>query len=598
MRAWRLERDAQDSYRRLATAADTALALETNLPWSPGLASCVSTAAIENLAIAEGTRMLRAATATEAEMLAEARMDSSPWVHAGGPAGDSWAEYDRRWRAVKATAHLRRVVADIGPPGNAGSAAILAWYASGGWRVDRAHRRFEEARQDLTWHGQLEQEFTSARIDYDTWLDRVVRTMTAAIVRDGVDTGNLIRQGDIFDTFVRDVDGPVAYVWVDAMRYELGATLGELLARVAPHVEVHAAVAAAPTITPVGMANLVPEASTRLSLALDGSALSVRVNGAVLRTPADRVDAIREVAGKGVLDIRLDDLAPQGEKELHKTIGNAPLIVVRSQEFDSTGESGMLSVAWAQFSNVKEVIRNVVARLGQVGVRRIVVTADHGFVALSRGLTSDRLVDPPSAGTGELHRRCWVGSAGVASDSTVRIPLAATGTPSDLDLIVPKGLAVFRAGGSKQFFHGGLSPQELIVPVVVVDTVPASAPAGVRVSVAIAGGRITTGAFAATVTFEGGDLFTSDLTVRVSAQGPSGGRVVGRVVSGDGFDAASGTVHLGRGVLPPVLTFQVTSNLDQGQVVVVEVLDARTGVRLGAAEAAVAANIVVEDDLE
>jgi hypothetical protein len=41
----------------------------------------------------------------------------------------------------------------------------------------------------------------------------------------------------------------------------------------------------------------------------------------------------------------------------------------------------------------------------------------------------------------------------------------------------------------------------------------------------------------------------------------------------------------------------VTTNLDRDTTVEVEVLDARTGVRLGGAEATVSAKIVVEDEL-
>ena len=55
--------------------------------------------------------------------------------------------------------------------------------------------------------------------------------------------------------------------------------------------------------------------------------------------------------------------------------------------------------------------------------------------------------------------------------------------------------------------------------------------------------------------------------------------------------------HCGRMAPPPVLTFQVTTNLERDTTVEIEVLDARTGVRLGGAEAVVAAKIVVEDDL-
>jgi hypothetical protein len=47
----------------------------------------------------------------------------------------------------------------------------------------------------------------------------------------------------------------------------------------------------------------------------------------------------------------------------------------------------------------------------------------------------------------------------------------------------------------------------------------------------------------------------------------------------------------------PVLTFQVTANLERGTALDIGVFDARTGVRLGGTEATVAAAIVVEDDL-
>jgi hypothetical protein len=271
------------------------------------------------------------------------------------------------------------------------------------------------------------------------------------------------------------------------------------------------------------------------------------------------------------------------------------LLLVRSQELDSAGESGMLNAAWSQFNAVLEMLRNLVARLGQAGVHRIVITADHGFVTLSRGLGPDRAIDPPPGGTGELHRRGWVGKGASTTPSTFRVSLASTGIPSDLDIIVPRGLAVFRAGGSKQFFHGGLSPQELLIPVIVVDTEPAPAPKELQVDVTIAGGRITTGAFAASVGFTG-NLFTTEITVRVLAQGPGKGAVA-RVVSGDGFDPTTGAVTLKADGTPPILTFQITVNLERNSAIDIEVFDARTGVRLGGTEATVSATIVVEDEL-
>ena len=596
LRAWWADPNHREQYGELAGQVDDELGLPGSLSWVPGLAACVTTKAIEKVAFAEAVRLLSTADAIGAGVLAEQRLRMSPWVQPQGPSGEAYATTARGWRAVVATAELLTLAAGTQPPKGTTPGALLDWYVEVGWTVDRAHRRFEIARNDLRILGTLERAFIEARIVHEKWLDATLLAFTTAVETRGFDIGSLVRQGDIHTRWVRDATGPVAYIWVDALRFELGTDLFEGLRADGHTVELYAAVAAAPTITPMGMANLTPAAGAGLSLDLAGSDLAIRISGTRVANVPDRIARLRAAHGDKVLDRTLETVAGQGEKELKRALGDSDLLLVRSQELDSAGESGMLNAAWSQFNAVLELLRNLVARLGQAGVRRIVITADHGFVTLSRGLGPDRAIDPPAGGTGELHRRGWVGKGASTTQSTLRVPLASTGIPTDLDIIVPRGLAVFRAGGPKQFFHGGLSPQELLIPVIVVNTEPAPAPKELQVDVTVAGGRITTGAFAATVDFSG-SLFTTEITVRVVAQGSTGG-VVARVVSGDGFDPATGAVTLRADCTPPVLTFQVTANLDRDTAVDIDVLDARTGVRLGGAEATVAAKIVVEEDLE
>ena len=521
--AWRTDPAYRGGYGAVARQVDEELGLASALDWADDLADCVATPAIEDLALAEAIRQLEAGEATAAGALAGQRLRISPWLQPQGPGGEAWATTARQWRAVRDTAELLRSVRENPAPTSCPPGPLLSWYVEAGWTVDRAHRRFEVARNDLRILGALEPTFTAARLAYEQWLDATLHAFTAAVESRGFDVGSLIRQGDIHARWVRDAPGPVAYVWVDALRFELGSDLCDGLRADGQAAELHAAVAAAPTITPVGMANLTPGAGAGLSLTLDGGNLAIRVGGVKVATVADRVALLRAAHGDHVLDRTLDAVAGQGEKELKRALGDADLLLVRSQELDSAGESGMLNAAWSQFSAVLEMLRNLVARLGQAGVRRIVITADHGFVTLSRALGPDRAIDPPAGGTGDLHRRGWVGKGASTTPSTLRVPVASTGVPSDLDLIVPRGLAVFRAGGSKQFFHGGLSPQELLIPVIVVDTEPARAPRELRVDVTVAGERITTGAFAASIGFTG-DLFTTEITVRVAAQRTSGQR--------------------------------------------------------------------------
>jgi hypothetical protein len=597
LQAWQTSAGWRDDYGAVARLVDDDLTLTTALPWADELVDCTATPALEEVAFREAVERLANDDTPGAAVLAEHRLKMSPWVQPHGLAGDGWASIAARWRAVKATADLQTAVATVHAPAHLSAGQLLGWYADGGWEVDRAHRRLEIARNDLRVLGDLEPAFTAARVAHEEWLETTLLRFTAAIERDGFDVGGLARQGDIHDQWVGEAGAPVAYVWVDGLRFELATDLADGLRADGHTVELHAAVAAAPTITPVGMANLTPGAGAGLSLELHGSDLAIRIEGSKVATVADRVARLRAAHGDKVLDRTLEAVASQGEKELKRALGDADLLLVRSQELDAAGESGMLNAAWAQFSAVLDLLRNLVARLGQAGVRRIVIAADHGFVTLSRGLEANRSIDPPPGGTGHLHRRGWVGKGASTTESTLRVSLASTGVPSDVDLIVPRGLAVFRAGGSKQFFHGGLSPQELVVPVIVVDTEPAPTPKQLHVDVSIAGGRITTGAFAATVEFAG-DLFTSEITVRVVAKRTKGNDVVARVVSGDGYDAATGSVALRADGPSPVLTFQVTANLERDTAVELEVLDARTGVRLGGVEASVLAKIIVVDELE
>lgn len=595
LESWRRDSRRRESYAALASEIDAELGLSENLAWAPALVDCDATPAIEELAFGESIRLLTDGRADEALALAQRRLSSSIWARDTFPPPlPGRTLWDPRWRAISAVASLRNEIAAHEPaPGSV--ASQLTWYADRGWRVDRAHRRLELALSELHTLGDLEPEVAASRAAYEHWLAQVLEHFTSALEAEGLDAGDLIRQAEIHPRFVAADEGPTAYVWVDAMRYEIGTDLAQALDAVCSEVELSAAVVAPPAITLVGMANLCPGAETGLSIGLDSSEkLVVSIGAEAVKGVPDRVALLRAAHGD-VVDLDLNRVAQQGEKELTRTVSGARVVLVRSQEIDAAGESGMLNTAWEGFETVKTQLVSAIARLGQAGVRKVVVTADHGFIALSRGLRQDRMIDAPIGGVGVMQRRGWVGKGGTTSASTMRVALADLGVTSDLDVIAPRSLALFRAGGTKQFFHGGLSPQELVVPVIVAVPTQAVARQKLKVHVAVAGGRISTGAFSATLGFEG-DLFTTEVAVRVVARAGSAKEVVARVVSGDGYDPVTGSITIDA-YSSNVLTFQITSNLGAGTEVEVQVLDARTDRLLDVTTATVAAPIVVEDEL-
>src|SRR5262249_25244338 len=80
----------------------------------------------------------------------------------------------------------------------------------------------------------------------------------------------------------------------------------------------------------------------------------------------------------------------------------------------------------------------------------------------------DMKIEAPGGKVEDLHRRVWVGVGGTSEPSYLRTSLNSLGVESEYDLATPWTFAVFKSkGGGRAYFHGGLSPQELIVPVVV-----------------------------------------------------------------------------------------------------------------------------------
>jgi hypothetical protein len=378
------------------------------------------------------------------------------------------------------------------------------------------------------------------------------------------------------------------------LRYELGRELATSLQRTFGEdaIRVEGAVGASPSITSVGMANLCPRAHEALRLELDDRGrVFVSIDGASVMTPPERLALLRAAHGS-VVDIVLDDLMTQGEAALKEHIGNAKLVVIRSQEIDDAGEGGKLAVAHSFFPVIIEHLRRAVAKLSLVGVTHFVISSDHGFLILSRDL-GQHLIIPKPGGRGEVHRRVFIGAGGAAGEELIRIPLSAAGIPGDIDLLAPRGLGLISAGGARGFFHGGISPQELLVPVITAEIESQPGAEALNVEVTISG-KITSGIFTAKLLLKSGLFATEPIDVSVTAIRVSDGIEVAKLVAAGGADVAEGIVRLSPEE-EALVSFQVIAELAKGDKVELRVMDVRTDRRLARSKPAqVASNVPVE----
>src|SRR5262249_55200849 len=149
----------------------------------------------------------------------------------------------------------------------------------------------------------------------------------------------IFRQRQTFEKRVKPLlgSGKIAYVWVDALRFEMARELIRLLTDDFK-LEIEPAIAEIPTITEIGMAARFPKANGPTNVvAAGGGKLALEIDGKVIKDRKDRIAFLRENAGVPVFEAKLDDLLPKPTKRVRDGIQSASLILITSQEVDELG---------------------------------------------------------------------------------------------------------------------------------------------------------------------------------------------------------------------------------------------------------------------
>ncbi|MDM8516748.1 PglZ domain-containing protein [Desulfobacterales bacterium HSG16] len=333
-----------------------------------------------------------------------------------------------------------------------------------GWfEADLLHRNLEAWFAKMDEEPEAEKALALIRREYEELLKKMTYEFTTAFKQGEWVIGDTMLQTHIYPEMVESLSGRTAYFYVDAMRYEMGVELYGKLTDV-EDLTIRPAICAMPTITSVGMAALLPGASSSFSVVNHKNKLAARIDDTPMPDYSARSKFLKARVPK-VYDVLLGKLLQSTTAKLKKQIEHAPLVVVRSQEIDALGEGGDDWLARQLMDSVIGNIARAIRKLSKLGIEHFVVTADHGY-QFSLKKEEDMRIDNPGGNTLEIHRRCWIGQGGKTPPGTVRITGAELGYDTDQDFIFPTGLAVLKAHGGLSYHHGGISLQELVIPVI------------------------------------------------------------------------------------------------------------------------------------
>lgn len=427
---------------------------------------------------------------------------------------------------------------------------LLEFYVGSLREVDRLHREFEQSVSDFDWqdtHGKMTPVKQQARKQYGRLAEKVQLVFTRHLQSTGWPLPSYLANADVFDRLVapklQQNGRKVAYFMIDALRYELGVALEKQLAEDGI-VELKVALAQLPSVTPVGMASLLPGAGQQLFLRNDDQSILPMLGDQVVNTVAQRMEVFKKRYGQRFAEGRLEEFV----RDRFDFGADIDLLVLRAVEIDSHFENHP-DTAPAEITNALKRIRMAVHKLTQRGFHEVVIATDHGFFMNNHAGAGD-VCNKPIGSWLVVHDRCALGDGSADSHHLV-MGTEKLGIRGDFSKFAgPQTLAAYRSG--LLYYHGGASLQECVVPVITmqlkVQAQPSINKAAINIFYKNGAKRITTRVPVIDLAVETADMFSteSDFEILLEAHN-SKGEVVGEAKAGGAVNPATGTLTLKAG---------------------------------------------------
>lgn len=277
------------------------------------------------------------------------------------------------------------------------------------------------------------------------------------------------RQRDFYTHYVRPLAGKTTRAFViisDALRYEVAAELSETLVRSTKGTaKLESMQAIFPSITKFGMAALLP--AQRLGVTED---MEVLADGMPTRSTAEREKILCAANPKSVA-VQYTDVLNMKRAERRELVSGKDVVYIYHNTIDAIGDKAVTEqkVFEACEDTVQELSNLLRIVVNDMQGTDIFITADHGFLYTYSPLSeSDKLSrDAFDGKIFELGRRYGL----TAPDTTASylLPIQLSGV---LDGTPVKGYApqdstrIKVKGGGENYVHGGISLQEMVVPVI------------------------------------------------------------------------------------------------------------------------------------
>jgi hypothetical protein len=349
-------------------------------------------------------------------------------------------------------------------------------YAGELYRCDSTYRRAvasyrRAGRESPGLQGLIEDAYERFLTDYHDTFVHPLNTAWQGALEQHAETGGSLRpgavdrQGRFHADHVATRKQKTAVIVSDALRYEVAKELvGTLSEDARKEIDLSATLAALPTVTSVGMAHLLPHES--ITLDEDGAP---EISGRSTSGTRNRERVLQE-SDPDAAAFRFEEIEGKSQEEGRTLFQEHPLAYVYHDRIDATGDDRetQAEVIPAIEKTVSELAR-MIQTLNNWNVRRVLVTADHGFLYSESTIPESMIESFPKAEGTRLRKSRSITAESFGEEPGYSFPLSALsdvgGGDDNLKVGVPRAVNRYRLrGAGKRFAHGGASLQEMIVP--------------------------------------------------------------------------------------------------------------------------------------
>lgn len=260
-------------------------------------------------------------------------------------------------------------------------------------------------------------------------------------------------------------DGNRVYVVIsDALRYEVAATLAERLRSESNStVKLESMQAVFPTITKFGMAALLPH--RQLSVERRGKSVAVLADGEP--TDMNDRDGVLKKAKATSVALQYRHINPMKKAERVALVKGMDVVYIYHDKIDEASHTAD-NLVFPACEDAMDELRKIVRMIcNEFGGTHIYITADHGFLYTYSPLTEDGKVGIAGfkQGVVEQGRRYALLSKDATPDYLM--PVQLPDAQADMAGYAPRENTRLKMnGGGLNFVHGGISLQEMMVPVI------------------------------------------------------------------------------------------------------------------------------------